>query len=161
MAARLGAGDTVVPSVLDRLIDEEPDSSADRPKSGAQRLREFRAAVLRDVANLLNTRRRWPPPEDGTHLVPSIVDYGIRDVTAADMSTAAEREAFRREVETALRTYEPRFRSVRVEMLADPTGIDRSLRFHVDAVLHTEPVPEPLAFESVIDTSDGSVEVNS
>lgn len=159
--ARLASGDTVVPSVLDRLIDDEPDSSAEKQKSGAQRLREFRAAVLRDVANLLNTRRRWPPPPDRTHLVPSVVDFGIRDVTAADMSTAAEREAFRRHVEATLRTYEPRFRSVKVEILADPTGADRSVRFRVDAVLHMEPVPEPLAFESVVDTADGSVEVNA
>jgi type VI secretion system protein ImpF len=159
MPARLQPGETIVPSVIDRLLDDDPGETAERPRSAAQKLREFRASVLRDVTNLLNTRRRWPGVSDRPELVPSSFDYGIRDVTAADLSTEAAREDFRLEVEDVLRRYEPRFRSVRVTLLLDPDGVHRAVRFRVDAVLHTEPVPEPLAFESVIDPADGSVEV--
>ena len=150
----------IVPSIVDRLLDDEPDQTAERQKSGAQKLRDFRASVLRDVTNLLNTRRRWPSVSDRADLVPSSLDYGIRDVTGADLSTADARERFRAEVENVLRRYEPRFRSVKVALLVDPDDGRRAVRFRVDAVLHTEPVPEPLAFESVVDPSDGSVEVN-
>lgn len=158
--ARLDPKETVLPSVLDRLLDDEPDEAKERPKSPTQRLRDLRAGVLRDVTNLLNTRRRVsvvPPalPE----LVPSVVDYGLLDFVGADLSSAPQREAFRRSVEEALRRYEPRFKSVRVHLLVNSESRDRTLRFRVDALLHADPVPEPMLFDSVADPATGGFDV--
>jgi type VI secretion system protein ImpF len=146
--------------MLDRLIDDDPGERQERPKSAAQQLRDLRDGVIRDVGNLLNTRRRWPPPDPAlTELVPSLADYGVPDFTGADLSTPKAREEFRALLSMALRRYEPRFKSVRVELLENSDATDRTLRFRVDAMLHADPAPEPLVFDSVVDPVSGGFEV--
>lgn len=158
--ARGESRDAVLPSVLDRLLDDEPDETRERAKSPAQQLRELRAGVLRDVTNLLNTRRRVPVLPPGLpELAPSVVDYGLLDFVGAELSSAPQREAFRRSVEEALRRYEPRFKSVRVHLLVNAEARDRTLRFRVDALLHADPVPEPMLFDSIADPATGGFDV--
>ena len=158
--SRLDPKETVLPSVLDRLLDDEPDEARERPKSPTQRLRDLRAAVLRDVTNLLNTRRRVSSPPPGlTELSPSCVDYGLLDFVGADLAAAGDREAFRRSVEETLRRYEPRFKTVRVHLLVNTDVRDRTLRFRVDALLHADPVPEPMLFDSIADPATGGFDV--
>jgi type VI secretion system protein ImpF len=161
VAIRTGAGETVTLSLLDRLIDEEPDKAVESPKRAADVVREFKMSVQRDTENLLNTRRRWPPVGGREHLSPSCLDYGIADPTGLDLSTPAARDAFRKEVERTLMLYEPRFKSVRVTFPEDGGETGRTVRFRVDAVLNMDPVPEPLTLESVLDPSDGSVKVGA
>ncbi len=48
-------------SVLDRLIDREPERKLEMPLTRAQSLRELKAAVRRDLEWLLNTRRTILP----------------------------------------------------------------------------------------------------
>ncbi len=153
-------GDAALPSIFDRLLDEDPESSRDRPKSHAQKLRDLRESVLRDVRNLLNTRRRAsPPPPELAELRPSLADYGVPDFLGKDLAGSTGREEVRRAVEEALRVYEPRFRSLRVDVLANSDDMDRMLRFRIDALLHAEPAPEPVVFDSVVDPVDGSFDV--
>jgi type VI secretion system protein ImpF len=160
MAARPGPRDTVLPSVLDRLLDDEPDQKEERPKPPSQALRDLRAAVMRDVSALLNTRRRWPPPPpELTELIPSVEDYGIPDLTGAELGNPAARDEFRRLIEETIRRYEPRFRRVRVELVEAAEKGDRTLRLRVDALMHADPVPEQLVFDSVLDPVQGSLEV--
>ncbi|MGO7917306.1 type VI secretion system baseplate subunit TssE, partial [Rhizobium ruizarguesonis] len=44
-------------SILDRLIDEAPDRTADPPGSFVDQVRDVREAIRRDLEALLNTRR--------------------------------------------------------------------------------------------------------
>jgi type VI secretion system protein ImpF len=153
-------GETVVPSLLDRLSDEDPQVPHDREKGHAQLLRELRASVLRDVGHLVNTRRRVGPLPPGlTELVPSLVDYGLADFLGRDLAGDTGREDLRRALEETLRRYEPRFRSLRVELLDNADSQDRTLRFRVDALLHAEPAPEPVVFDSVLDPVRGGLDV--
>jgi type VI secretion system protein ImpF len=158
VAGRASAGETVTPSLLDRLIDDEPDRKSDSTKRPADAAHEFRASVQRDTENLLNTRRRWPAVRGIPDLAPSCLDYGIPDPTGLDLSTPELRESFRQEVEKTLLMYEPRFRSVRVSF-PENDDAGRTVHFRVDAVLDMDPVPEPLTLDSVLDPSDGSVRV--
>lgn len=160
MAARTGAGETVTLSLLDRLLDDDPDRTADPPRRPADAAHDFRASVQRDTENLLNTRSRWPPVGEVPHLAPSCLDYGIPDPTGLDLSTPEAVEDFKREVERTLTTYEPRLRSVRVTF-PDADDGTRTVRFRVEAVLQMEPVPEPLTLETVLDPSDGSLKVGA
>ena len=48
----------LVPSVFDRLLDDEPDNSRETAASRRQVLRELKQSVGRDLENLLNTRQR-------------------------------------------------------------------------------------------------------
>ncbi len=148
--ARIREDQPLVPSVLDRLLDDDPVNTREPPKSRHQILREMKASVCRDLANLLNTRWRcvaWPPNLD--QLDVSVVNYGIPDFTGANMRSPAEREEFRRIVERVIRDYEPRFQSVKVQLLDNAEPEDRTLRFRIDAMLYAEPAPEPVVLDSL------------
>ena len=154
------ASQPLVPSVLDRLLDDDPSSSRDTSKTRAQVFRDLKASLRRDLENLLNTRRcRESWPEHLEELSRSLADYGVPDITAAGLSSAERRDAFRRTVEEILRRFEPRFKQVRVDVLENSDPIDRTLRFRIDALLYAEPLPEPVVFDSALQPATGSVEV--
>ncbi len=157
---KIEADQPLLPSVLDRLIDYEPTATRESPKSRGQLLREVKQCIRRDLENLLNTRRRcksWP--ENLTELEVSLVNYGVPDLTSAGLGSAEGREEFRRIFESVVRLFEPRFARVGVEMLGNADPLDRTLRFRIDAMLHAEPAPEPVVFDSAFQTTTGNVEV--
>jgi type VI secretion system protein ImpF len=147
-------------SVLDRLLDDNPDQLHDQPKPRGRHLRELRDAVRRDLENLLNTRQRcrgWPAAL--TELEHSLVNYGVPDFTGADFATDERREEFRIAVQEVIRYFEPRFESVRVELLSNTDHLDRTLRFRIDALMYADPAPEPIAFDSLFDPSSRAFSV--
>jgi type VI secretion system protein ImpF len=147
-------------SVLDRLVDEDPEAAHDPPRSNAQLLAEHRESVMRDVGHLLNTRRRSPgPPERMTDLVPSLVDYGLPDFISQNLMSADSRAGLRETMEQMLQRYEPRFKRVNVRLWRMSESEDRAVRLHIEALLHAEPAPITIAFDSVLDPVDGGLEV--
>lgn len=156
--------------MLDRLLDDDPkpdcqpgDQPTDvrePPKSRGQVLKELKQSVARDLENLLNTRWRasgWP--EDLGELDLSLVSYGIPDVTGTDLGTLRRGGQFVRVIEEVIGRFEPRFRAVKVEVLDNTEPLDRTLRFRIDAMLEVEPAPEPVSFDSVVQTTTGNVRV--
>ena len=137
----------VIPSVLDRLI------GGGEPAGGYhQVLRDLKQSVRRDLENLLNTRWRcksFPPEFD--ELETSLMNYGIPDLTNANLGVAQNREEFRRIIERAIRRFEPRFKSVNVHLVASTDRFDRTMRFRIEAMLHAEPAPEPVTFDSAVE----------
>jgi type VI secretion system protein ImpF len=158
--AKIREDQPLVPSVLDRLLDDEPGKRAEAPKSRNQILRELKQSVRRDLENLLNTRWRcvsWPPNLE--ELERSLVNYGIPDFTGANMAAPSERERLRRVIEQIVRRFEPRFKTVKVAVLGNADDQDRTLRFRIDALLYAEPAPEPVVFDSQLEptTNDFTV----
>ncbi len=152
MPAKIEDQQLLVPSVLDRLLDDEPENSHETPKSRVQILRELKSSVRRDLENLLNTRWRcssWPPNQDELDL--SLVNYGIPDFTGSNMATKENRVELRRLVEQVVRTFEPRFKTVKVQLLDNVDDTDRGLRLRIDALLFAEPAPEPVVFDSQLE----------
>ncbi|MDB5306039.1 MAG: iraD [Gemmataceae bacterium] len=139
-------------SVLDRLIDDDPDLTAEPARNRAQLLRELKQSVRRDLEDLLNTRRRnMLPPTGLKELATSLVAYGIPDFSGTGPVTAKERDAFCRVIETIIRQNEPRLVRVAVELAAAPEPGDRTLRFRIDALLRADPAPEPVVFDSTLE----------
>ncbi len=74
---------TVQPSILDRLTDEDPRSSADPRITYAESLRKFKEGVQRDLEWLLNTRRTpMPAGDEFEELRNSLYHYGVPDITS-------------------------------------------------------------------------------
>jgi type VI secretion system protein ImpF len=158
--AKLQADQPLIPSVLDRLLDDDPSTLSETPKSRTQVLRELKQSVRRDLENLLNTRIRFGLcPPDLVELEVSLASYGIPDLGGIDLGAAHDREGFRRALERVIGRFEPRFKRVRVEMLATAEPRDRTLRFRIDAMLYAEPAPEPVVFDSSLQPATGNVEV--
>ncbi len=157
---RVGKKQELRPSILDRLMDDEPHIQIEQDRNRTQYLRELRNSVKRDLENLLNTRYRMQsPPEDFQELEFSVLNYGLPDLATVNIADIERKRAFTKNLEKTLRTFEPRFKSVKVVHLDNKDTTDRTLRFRIDATLHADPAPEVIIFDSVLDPVFRTVKV--
>jgi type VI secretion system protein ImpF len=146
--------------LLDRLIDDAPDTPRDPPVSPAEAMAALRRSVRRDLEALLNGRRRWRSwPAGYAELRVSPLGYGIPDFTSGALNDPRRRESLRAEIEDTIRRFEPRFASVRVTLLENKERLEATLRLRIDALLHAEPAPEPVAFDTLVDATTADVVV--
>lgn len=149
----------VTPSLLDRLIDHEPRESRESPKSRSTNLHELKISVRRDLEFLLNSRC-FPDeiPESLEELHKSVAVYGLADFTRSNVKNASEQKKLTEQLESAISTFEPRLMDLQITL--DPVNdIERSLRFHIVAQLKIDPIPEPIAFDTVLQMGSGEFEV--
>lgn len=150
----------LTPSILDRLLDFEPQMSKEPPRSQAQSLADLKKSVKRDLEWLLNTRHTpIEIPETLEELNESMAVYGLPDLTALSVKNPNEQNRLAKSIETALRVFEPRFINVKVS-LEPINSTDRQLRFHIEAHLDIEPVPEPVSFDTVLQVGSGEFAVS-
>lgn len=139
-------------SILDRLFDDEPEVKVDSEKTRQRKLKDLRNSVRRDLESLLNSRCRVvSPPEELTELANSLLNYGLPDLATVNMLDVAKKKEFTRSIEHLIRVYEPRFKSVKVNHLANKDKTDRTIRFRIDAVMYADPAPEVIIFDSVLE----------
>lgn len=141
----------IVPSVLDRLLDDQPGVSQEPHANRLQNPRELERAVARDLEDLLNTRQETLEelPPEFTEVNRSLVTYGLPDFTSLSLFSINDRNRIRRALEQAVATSEPRLERVRVT-LEEPRENDRGLRFRIEALLRVEPAPEPVTFDALL-----------
>lgn len=146
--------------LLDRLLDADPGAPADPPLTPALALETLRAAVRRDLEALLNARRRrWPLPPGLPELVVSPLGYGVPDATSGASAYEERRQELAEEIGRLIRRFEPRLSGVQVALKEAENEFDRTLRVVVDAVLRADPVPEHIAFETVVEPVKHEVRV--
>ncbi|WP_343715189.1 type VI secretion system baseplate subunit TssE [Inquilinus sp.] len=144
--------------LLDRLMDPEPDRAADAPLSAAESVDRLRRSVHRDLEALLNARRPWRSVPDSTPALRlSPLGYGIPDFTAGAFNDRRQRDALRAEVEETIRRFEPRLTQVQVQLADDGDLLRSTLRLRIDALLRVDPAPEPIVFDTVVDTTTADV----
>lgn len=158
--SRIDKNKRLRPSILDRLLDDEPHLATEVAPASHQHLAQLRASVRRDLENLLNTRHRLiAPPDDLREVGISLMNYGLPDLATVNIINLDKRKDFIRDLEMLLKTYEPRFKSVKVRTLDSGERSDRTLRFRIDATLYADPAPETVIFDSVLDPVSRSVNV--
>jgi type VI secretion system protein ImpF len=149
----------VTPSVLDRLLDFEPNESQEAPKTRSTSLRELRTSIRRDLEWLLNTRRHVETLDDKLEETPrSVAFYGLPDFTGLAAKNQGEQIRLASEIEEALRIFEPRFLDLKVT-LEPLNNTDREMRFRIEARLNVEPAPEPIAFDTVLQLGSGDFQI--
>ena len=159
MARNLGET-TITISVLDRLIDLEPQNSAETPLSRSQSVRLLKGAVRRDLECLLNTRRIFDFPEDEFKEVNrSAYVYGLPDLSALSMATAGDRSKLTRQIVAAINLFEARLANVRVVFVETEDAAKQNVRLRIEAMLRMDPVPEPISFDSVIELKSGNCHI--
>ena len=145
-------------ALLDRLLDDAPDSPVDPPLSPAAAFSAVRRSVLRDLEALLNTRRRWRSwPAGLAELELSSLGYGLPDFASGAFNDPRQRDRLRSQIEAAIRRFEPRLAEVRVRLMETGDTLDPVLRLRIEAVLHAEPAPEPIAFDTRLDATSAAV----
>jgi type VI secretion system protein ImpF len=139
------------PSVVDRLLDDAPGESQERPLDWHEQIRALKESVGRDLEALLNTRqeRLAELPEGLGEVSHSLMTYGLPDFSSLNLSSPADCSKVRRAIEVAVERFEPRLAKVRV-LMDDPKNFDSGLRFRIEALLRVEPAPEPVTFDAVL-----------
>ena len=134
--------------LLDEAYAEELKEMR-KPTPPSLSLRELRASVARDIETLLNTRREllFDVPPQFEEVRKSILLFGLPDFTSYSLLNPQDRKSLRRAVEETLATFEPRLKSVRVT-LETRDKYDMTLRFRIDALLRTDPAPEPIMLDA-------------
>ncbi len=138
-------------SILDRLIDLDPKNSRESVQFRWQNIRDIKAAVVRDLEYLLNSRRTILPPPPSFHaLNNSLYTYGIKDFTSENPKSNLVQKSLRQDVEKAIARFEPRLKNVIVAFDGgSKTG--RDLVFRIQALLVINPISEPVSFDTYFD----------
>lgn len=148
----------VRPSVLDRLIDYEPEYSREAAASRAKNLRILKQSVRRDMEWLLNTRQTMGIPPELKEVQSSIAAYGLPDISTFSGRSGADRMRLRRAVEQAIEAFEPRLEGVTVTVDPEP-GPSLALKFRIDGRLKVDPAPEPVSFDTLLQIGSGEFRV--
>lgn len=139
----------VRPSVLDRLLDYEPEYSREAPASRVKNLRILKQSVRRDLEWLFNTRATAVVPPELKEVWSSVAVYGLPDMTTLSGKNLGDKAKLRRSVERVLETFEPRLEGVVVTIDAEP-GAGLALKFRIDGRLKVDPAPEPVSFDTLL-----------
>lgn len=158
--ARWEPEQTVTQSVLERLIDRDPESKSEPAPTRAQSVRLLKASVRRDLEWLLNTRRT---PEEADQESPevakSVYNYGLPDLNALNWESSRDRTRLARVVQDALQVFEPRLRGIQVVPLEPVAGAPHVMRFQIEGLLEMDPAPEHISFDTTLQLSSGEYQV--
>jgi type VI secretion system protein ImpF len=158
--ARRDAEQNVTQSVLERLIDREPDARSDGRVNYAQSVRQLKTSLRRDIEWLLNTRRT---PEPAGKAFPeverSLFNFGLPDVTSLSHESSTDRLRLLQMVESTIATFEPRLTRVKVTPLEPARGAVHVLRFQIEGMLMMDPEPEHISFDTVLLLASGQYDV--
>lgn len=150
----------ITPSVLDRLLDDNPREQAESLLQQNYDLNRLKRSVARDLEALLNSRSvdldddigRYPQARN------SVVDFGITDLSSLSLLDPGDRAYLRDKIRITVERHEPRLGKVRVSLDA-PEGNERMLRFRVDALLKVLPSRPPVRFDATLQLSSNSCQV--
>ncbi|MFN6160812.1 MAG: type VI secretion system baseplate subunit TssE [Planctomycetota bacterium] len=159
--SRIRPEDLLLPSVLDRLIDEEPDNRKEVPTDRAQRLRELKLSVARDIENLLNTRVAFGTiPENFARVRASIVNYGVPDFNALVTDSSDTVVWMESQILETIENFEKRLHEVSVKAEGASRLRDvRVVKFRIEGVLQADPSPEWVKYTSQMSAVNKQFEV--
>lgn len=156
--AEIEADKKLLAPILDRLIKGDRYERNPMPH---QVLRQLRESVRRDLEFLFNTRYRIvSAPKDCTNLDNSLINFGLPDLSTINLTSTQSRNDFCRQVEKAIMDNEPRIKTVKVESAKDADPEDPAIRFRIEALLHANPAPEVIVFDSALNLIDHAVDVS-
>ena len=153
----------LLPSLLDRLLDDHPEESREPAWREVQVVRLLKTSLCRDLQNLLNASRMLSViPERYAALKTSLLNYGLPDLQSMEVREDHDLGHLCRLIEESIQAFEPRLQGVRVRPVIDADDkkpIDRRVRFEIEAVLVVEPLREPVLFSSSLDVASGEFAV--
>lgn len=169
--AELNSRDRLQPSLLDRLLDNDPQQRKESLEARELSRQQLRAAVLRDLSWLFNDTRAEPEPASDRldelalwQSVPfarrSVVNFGMpafSGVTLASMDTLA----IERAVAESIRNFEPRIDpdSLSVEIKIDYDNHHNTLHLIIRGNMWSQPVPLELLLAADVDIETGNTQV--
>lgn len=158
------AKDRLQPSLLDRLIDDAPDSKTEAPDTSLLTRRTLRAAVLRDLAWLFNTTQLGDeiPADRYPHVSASVLNFGL-PCLAGRFASTVDAVTLEQAIRDAVVLFEPRItpESIEIEPVLDRSVLDmhNQIALVIRCQLWAQPVPVDFALHTQIDLEEGGITV--
>ena len=147
--------ESIQASILDRLIDREPQLSRESTQYRLLNFTQVKAGVIRDLENLLNTKSQiLPVPPAYKEVNSSLFVYGLSDFTSLNPRSTSTRQQLRQDIERTIARFEPRLKNVTVQIEV-PTEEERNIRLRISALMVLDPVAEPVTFDTYFDINRG------
>lgn len=168
---QLTSRDRLQPSLLDRLIDQDPTQATETLEARVLTRQQLRAAVLRDLSWLFNDTRHEPDPtskdtealalwQSVSYARGSVLNYGMPAFSGLTLSSLDTR-TIEAAVAEAIRHFEPRIdpESLSVEIKMDAGDHHNSLQLVIRGRMWSQPVPLELLLSADVDVETGNTQV--
>ena len=151
------------PSLLDRLIDDNPEQLNESRDKRIMNINKLRDCVIRDISHLLNTHHLEANTdiEQYSEISSSVLNYGISGLTGFSMHNIDIHEADR-QIRQSIINFEPRIlkHTLKVSMTRDTDkSSNHAMVFKIEGQIWAIPIPMMLMLKTEIDLETGSVNV--
>ena len=152
--------DRLYPSLLDRLVDEEPGRATEARENRSASLQRLRENVLRDLNWLFNATQSSIDFEDDPVLSGSVINYGMPPLAGRPASQYDLPELSRTLREVILR-FEPRIipHTLKVSAEGNKGDTHNVLGFKIEGQLWSQPIPLEIYMRTEIDLESGMTQV--
>lgn len=152
------------PSLLDRLTDFAPDKEKESSSQQVLSQKQFKDAVIRDLAWLLNTTSLDSILDfsDCPEARYSVVNYGMPDISG-HTSHSIDAGALEKTLRKVISEFEPRIiqNSLKVTVHSNPEEMSHnSLVFAIEGVVFGQPMPFQIVLRSELDLECGQFVIN-
>ena len=152
------------PSLLDRLTDMEPDKEKESSSQQVLSQKQFKDAVIRDLAWLLNTTSLDSVIDLAGYpeVLHSVVNYGMPDISG-HTSHSIDAAALEKTLRQIIYEFEPRIiqNSLKVTVHSNPDEMSHnSLVFAIEGVVFGQPMPFQIVLRSELDLEVGQFVVS-
>jgi type VI secretion system protein ImpF len=152
--------DRLYPSLLDRLLDDEPGRATEPRENRAASLQKLRDNVLRDLNWLFNAVQTSEALGDDDLLAGSVINFGLPPLAGRPASQYDVVELSRLLREVILR-FEPRIIPHTLKVRAERQSADSHnvIGFRIEGQLWSQPVPLEIYMRTEIDLESGLTSV--
>ncbi len=159
--AELKSKERLVPSLLDRLVDDNPEEDNESRNVRVENVVSLRESVLRDLECLLNTGNIEGVVnlDDYSEVAESVINYGMPNFSGKTISNTDLTEV-QEQIRTAIRLFEPRILPNTIKVTLVPGSGEshaNSAVFQIEATMWGRPMPEALFLRTEIDLELGAV----
>jgi type VI secretion system protein ImpF len=152
--------DRLYPSLLDRLVDDDPSRATEPREARSVTLQRLRDNVLRDLNWLFNATQSSEDFAGDPLLAGSVINYGLPPLAGRPASQYDLAELSRVLREVILR-FEPRILAHTLKVRAERVRGDSHnvLGFRIEGQLWSQPIPLEIFMRTEIDLESGMTNV--
>jgi len=158
------SNETLQPSLLDRLEDNEPDQLQESRDKRVLSAKQLRASVVRDLSWLLNANNREVMADMDTtpYVKESVINYGMPDLSGR-IAIGMDVRQLEKTLKQTILFFEPRIikRSLQVKVLQTDEMDRTAISFDIEADLWSQPLPLHLYLKTELDLETGEVSLEA
>ncbi|MFT6301576.1 MAG: type VI secretion system protein ImpF [Granulosicoccus sp.] len=161
--AELTPKERLLPSLIDRLTDDQPGEREESRHQRASNIGSLRESVLRDLEWLMNTVNLESVIDFDSYpeLKSTVLNYGMPGFSGATINAVKSGE-IRNLLKLAIETFEPRImkNTLRVSLIEDEEMVNpHAVAFQIEGTMWGRPMPEALFLRTEMDLELGAVKV--